>query len=65
MEFVHRKVESFEEVSGRGGRGWVWEGGREGISCCCVGDPFLDFRGPCRPAPGSKPCLNPRRPWAF
>lgn len=30
-----------------------------------MGDPFLDSRGSCRPDPGSKPGLNPRRPWAF
>lgn len=60
VKLFHRKVESFEEVRGRG----VREEGRL-FPAAVWETPFLDSPGSCRPDPGSKPGLNPRRPWAF
>lgn len=49
VKFFQRKVESFEEVSGRAGRGWMWDRGEEGrplLSVAVLGLPFSPFQGP-------------------
>lgn len=43
VKFLLRKVESFEEVSCRAGRGWMWERGEEGrplLPAAGLGGPF-------------------------
>ena len=43
VKFLLRKVESFEEVSCRAGRGWMWERGEEGrplLPVAGLGGPF-------------------------
>lgn len=49
VKFFQRKVESFEEVSCRAGRGRMWERGEEGRPLLFVAGleaPFSAFQGP-------------------
>lgn len=67
VKFFLRKVESFEEVSQRAARGWMWE--RE------EGGPLLPIAGlrtppqaprvPLRNVPDSRPIFNLRRSQVF
>lgn len=54
VKFFLRKVESFEEVSWRAGRGWVWERGKEGRPLLLVtglGKAFSGHQGSCEACP--------------
>lgn len=49
VKFFQQKVESFEEVSCRAGRGWMWEAGEEGrpsLPVVELGAPFSAFQSP-------------------
>lgn len=68
MKFFQKKVESFEEVSCRAGRGWIWEGGEEGrplLPGAGLGGSLLGARDPLRAVPVTRPFFNPRRTQAF
>lgn len=54
VKFFLRKVESFEEVSWRARRGWVWERGKEGrplLPVTGLGKAFSGSQGSCEACP--------------
>lgn len=68
VKFFQRKVESFEEVSCRAGRGWMLERSEEErplLRAAGFGAPFQSPRVSLRPVPASRPFFNPKGTQAF